>query len=247
MSAARPLRALCGCRRAGERGERSGRGPPGSTGGAPSADRPQGFPAGTEPRARGSHGHRRERVGEQTRALSAACSSGVGCCSSPPAAHPPGNAVPAGRWGTGPPTAHTEQCCARSACLQVSMSAGTMGPGSSVGHRTQLPPAQHCAVRCRAPAARGCCLRVFCGRALGHVVPRGAAAWGRKSPSVAPAASDTPSRFWRADAGFAPQRCVWARAEHSARVGLREAVRAQPWLRAHRRPRASCSSSAALA
>lgn len=118
----------------------------------------------------------------------------------------------------------------------------------------QLRGAPHTAptstVLCRAlqsSGCRGCCLRVFCGRALGHVVPRGAAAWGRKSPSVAPAASDTPSRFWRTGAGFAPQRCVWARAEHSARVGLREAVRAQPRLRAHRRPRASCSSSAALA
>lgn len=241
MSAARPLRALCGGTGRAERPR-----PPRLHWGCSVRRSASGFP-----RRHGAEGARLPRAppGTSRRAnpCSERCVSTVGCCSSPPAAHPPGNAVPAGRWGTGPPTAHTEQCCARSACLQVSMSAGTMGPGSSVGHRTQLPPAQHCAVRCRAPAARGCCLRVFCGRALGHVVPRGAAAWGRKSPSVAPAASDTPSRFWRADAGFAPQRCVWARAEHSARVGLREAVRAQPRLRAHRRPRASCSSSAALA
>lgn len=42
-------------------------------------------------------------------------------------------------------------------------------------------------------------------------------------------------------------RCVWARAEPGARVGLREAVLAQPRLPARRRPRASCSGSAALA
>lgn len=241
MSAARPLRALCGGTGRAERPR-----PPRLHWGCSVRRSASGFP-----RRHRAEGARLPRAppgtGRRANPCSERCVSTVGCCSSPPAAHPPGNAVPAGRWGTGPPTAHTEQCCARSACLQVSMSAGTMGPGSSVGHRTQLPPAQRCAVRCRAPAARGCCLRVFCGRALGHVVPRGAAAWGRKSPSVAPAASDTPSRFWRAGAGFAPQRCVWARAEHSARVGLREAVRAQPWLRAHRRPRASCSSSAALA